>query len=263
MPHCGIKTALQIASTGIGRDLINAARELSMPQLIEFSLNWANHFKDELAHNTNGILLRRYLRLAAAIPSDFPDISVLNLYVKPLTTASDPSALSFTWLAPDLGRLATFAEDNFIWGHVAGILDHFTDTVFSGLALRELIGATLQMDHRPNPFSSLIPLIDTTKPIISERRSSSTGHMAELRVSLPIPQIVFDLIKKSLRGKYQTPSRDAEADTWMMKKGPRVRVWMPLIIMQTVYSELVTAFTGNITIAPGMSLVEPRGALLK
>lgn len=138
-----------------------------MPEAIGFCRNWAIYFRRELEHNTSGILLQRYTRLASDFPSDFPDPSVLNLYVNPLISTHG-SIPSFTWLVPDVGKLASLAEDNFVWGHLSGILTHFADTVFPGLALRELIGAALQKDHQPNPFSSLVPLIDPTKPIISE-----------------------------------------------------------------------------------------------
>lgn len=222
LPQCGTKTAIQIARTGIGRALVAGVRSLSGQEALYFSRNWVNYFKQELQHNSARILPQKYPSLAAAIPSDFPDLTILNLYVKPLTSESTHAAPSFAWAAPDIGRLALFAEDNFVWGHLPGILNHFTNTIFSGLALRELIGATLQKDHQPNPFAHLIPLIDVTKPIISQRRSRSTGHMAELRIPLPIPRVLFNVIKDSLRGKYRTASRDAEADMWMTTRAHRV-----------------------------------------
>lgn len=90
-------------------------------------------FFQELENNTSSLLSQRFSCIASAIPFDFPDVSVLNLYINLLI--SNGPIPSFSWIAPDIQHLALLAEDHFVWGHLPGILNHFTDTVFSSFAL--------------------------------------------------------------------------------------------------------------------------------
>lgn len=245
LPGCGTKTAIQLARTGIGRDLIDAVRRLSSLEASNFACKWVNRFKAELECNDAKQLLQRYPKLASSMPPDFPDIDVARLYVRPLTSADSGGLPSLNWMLPDLAALARFAEESFVWGHRPGILNHFSATIFPGFALRELIGDTLQRDNQPNPFSPLCRIIDSSRAIVSERRSPTTGHMAELRIAIPVTRYFFDVITESLQGRYGTTEHDAEAVEWMERSADKVRAWVPLTVMQNVYPTLVDAFTAK------------------
>lgn len=166
----------------------------------------------------------------------------MNLYLQPLTSAASGSVPLIEWQAPDLRKLASFIEEHFTWGHVPGILKHFTDTIFSGLALRELTGATLQQDNRPCPYAPSFSLIDPSRSIIAARRNHSTCSMLELRVGIRISQNIINLIRSGLQGKYSSSEQDAKAAEWIRTKGPHIRAWIPFIVMQTVHPNLVAVF---------------------
>lgn len=239
LPGCGIKTALQLARTGIGRNLIHAVRNLPIHEASTFSRGWAEAFKRQLRNSNATLLPPRYARLADNMPSDFPNITILRLYIHPLTsTTPDPVV---RWSCPSLSEMARFAEDNFIWGHGPGILKHFMKMVFPGLALRQLIAITLQNDGHPNPFAALYPLI-ASRPIISQCRHWSTGSLAELRIAIPLPRQVIDQITSSLCGRYWTAQWDKEAEEWIKNCSDRVLAWVPLVVMEHAYPRRVRAF---------------------
>lgn len=117
IPGCGVKTAVQIARTGIGRNLIHAVRHLPNSNLSVYCRQWAKGFKAQLEHNMDKTLPRRYPQLAKAIPVTFLDITSTKLYVQPLTSEANGGALPIHHANPDLAKLAFFAEENFVWGH--------------------------------------------------------------------------------------------------------------------------------------------------
>ena len=239
IPGCGTKSAIQIARTGIGRELIQAVRTLSIQDASAFAHQWVQHFRDEL-RNKDKILPQRYARLAEWLPLDFPDINVINLYVHPLTSTAGPA---FEWTSPDLCKLVRYAEENFLWGHFPGILRHFSDGVFPGFALRELMGATLQNENQPCGFAPRFSLVSSTRPIISECRNHSTCGMSELRIAIPIPSHVISIIRQSLKGKYRNIGHDTKGNEWIATKAQKVRAWVPFATMQMVYPKLVAIFT--------------------
>ena len=179
MPGCGSRTAIQIASSGIGQNLLDAVRTLSPANLPNFIAQWSRDFREQLQTNSAKMLPRQYVQIASQMPPNFPNLNIINLYLCPLTSAVGGCLPCLNWHSPDVGKLASFVEENFTWGHVPGILKHFTDTIFPVIALRELMDATLQQDgHRHLPTH--ISLLDPSKPILSARRNHSTCHMLEL-----------------------------------------------------------------------------------
>ena len=66
--------------------------------------------------------------------------------------------------------------------------------------------------------------------------------MLELRIAIPISQNIVNVIQSSLHGKYGSTKLDTEAAMWVKMNGPRVRAWVPFVVMQTVYPDAVAEF---------------------
>ncbi|KAJ6631659.1 PIN domain-like protein, partial [Mycena sp. CBHHK59/15] len=147
LDKCGITTAIGLAHAGLGRKLISGLSGQSGGDVILFLRTWRTLLSSELSTNASGHLPHRYPQLAAEIPSYFPDLDVLHLYLHPLISEHVPAAHSSQLCSPRLDLLARFAEDHFTWGSSVGILVHFADQLFAGLVIRELVQRALAADN--------------------------------------------------------------------------------------------------------------------
>ncbi|KAJ6595985.1 PIN domain-like protein, partial [Mycena sp. CBHHK59/15] len=147
LDKCGITTAIGLAHAGLGRKLISGLSGQSGGDAILFLRTWRTLLSSELSTNASGHLPHRYPQLAAEIPSYFPDLDVLHLYLHPLISEHVPAAHSSQLCSPRLDLLARFAEDHFTWGSSVGILVHFADQLFAGLVIRELVQRALAADN--------------------------------------------------------------------------------------------------------------------
>ncbi|KAJ7222436.1 PIN domain-like protein [Mycena pura] len=235
LDQCGIVTAIGLAQAGLGRQLISGIAGKSDAQSSIFLQIWQQSLRSELMTNASGRLPHKSRRLALQIPQNFPDLDVINLYLRPLVSGAIPDLVALSYQPPCLDLLAHFAEDHFIWGNHIGILDHFVDHIFGGLVIRELVQQALILDgfHPPVTSSSLI------KQIVGERRAECTGGLAELRLVVDLePGILVEALK-TLSGR-RNPRHAADAvDTWISKTLPKVRVWAPKSMVEHVYRALV------------------------
>ncbi|KAF9456140.1 hypothetical protein BDZ94DRAFT_1327184 [Collybia nuda] len=122
---CGIETALKLAHAGLGIWLIEA---------IEHQTNldtWGDNICDEL-HKSS---LKCQQDFANSIPADFPDINIVNLYLNPAVHQHDIHQPAVSGNSSSISLLAIFAEENFVWGDMAGILEHFTNDILPGLVM--------------------------------------------------------------------------------------------------------------------------------
>lgn len=188
----------------------------------------------ELQTNTSGHLPHRYKQLAANIPTDFPDLEVINLYRYPIVSGLE-AATHLVFHPPRLGVLARFAEDHFGWGDSIGILTHFSDQLFAGLVIRELTCRALAADN-------LATLLDSSiiKGIVGERHHKSTGYLAELRLMLDLDPSLLTSALQAINGT-RDPGQGADAAVaaWITTTLPKVRVWVPKSMVEHVYPDIV------------------------
>ncbi|KAJ6448824.1 PIN domain-like protein [Mycena sanguinolenta] len=230
LEQCGIKTAVALARAGLGRQLASGLSGRSDHASRAFLVTWRQALQMELRTNASGCLPHQYPQLAATIPSDFPDLHVIKLYLYPLV--SGPSAMQpLVFQSPRLDILACFAEDYFGWGDSIGILKHFADQLFAGLVIREIVDRALTVgQHSP----SII------RGIVGERHHKSTGYLAELRLMLNLDPSILTSALQAIVGRHDpVGGADAVVAAWIAEALPRVRAWAPKSMMEHVYPDLV------------------------
>jgi hypothetical protein len=180
--------------------------------------------------------------LAKSIPPDFPDIEFIQLYLNPITSEFQQFQMRPVVIpkkGPDVVRLARFAEDNFMWGNLLGILKHFSTSVFPGLALYELIQVARATDLGLSPKS--IAMMGEVHGL-RQPSKSTLGHAAELRASLIIDRATVDMIDCGLAKKPKTVKIATTVDDWLNMALPRLRVWLPLAVINLVAPERLSQF---------------------
>ena len=83
---CGISTAISLAHAGFGQRLVHGICGTPPGEVPAFLAAWRRGVASELRTNCSGMLDKCRPRLAQSIPSDFPDINVINLYLTPITS---------------------------------------------------------------------------------------------------------------------------------------------------------------------------------
>ncbi|KAJ7210195.1 PIN domain-like protein [Mycena rebaudengoi] len=235
LDQCGITTAIGLARAGLGRQLISGFAGKSQSDSLLFLQTWRESLSLELSTNSSGHLPHRYHRLATNIPSEFPDLAVIDLYLHPLVSAI-PDVRSLVFCPPQLSLLARFAEDHFQWGNSVEILSHFSDLLFAGLVIRELTGRALAVDNLEPPTKS--PSI--IKKIVGDRRHATTGFLAELRLVLSVDPTTLTSALQAISGR-RDPEQGAQQEvaTWITTRLPKVRVWVPRSMVEHVYPALI------------------------
>ncbi|KAJ7092238.1 PIN domain-like protein, partial [Mycena epipterygia] len=235
LSKCGITTAIGLARAGLGRQLISGLSGKSQSDSIAFLKQWRDVLGAELSTNASGHLPHRYKQLAAEIPSDFPDLDIINLYLHPLVSEAPSTSRTLVLRPPRLDLLARFAEDHFGWGDSVGILTHFADQLFAGLAIRELVGQALATDGlAPLNHPSIV------KKIVGTRNHKSTGYLAELRLVLAIDPTFLKHALQNIIGRHDPPQgTQAAVAAWIANDLPKTRVWVPRSILEHVYPGVV------------------------
>ncbi|KAL1726301.1 PIN domain-like protein, partial [Schizophyllum commune] len=141
---CGSCYALALARSHLSTELSRIA-ETDEPRPSHMVLQWRAHLLDELNHNTSRLLPHALPRVAADMPQSFPDLDVLRLLARPITTPLwKLQAASYGWHArmPDMGRLTELCSDYFSWDRAA-IAARFEKHILPGICLRYLLQVRL------------------------------------------------------------------------------------------------------------------------
>jgi Holliday junction resolvase YEN1 len=140
---CGMTTAYSLARAGYGDDLLDAARTCTKPELEMFLEKWRKRLRTIFRYNDAGHLSRRQIALADHMSDSFPNLEVLLLYAKPLTSWSpgqkQPDTANWNPREVNLNKLAAICECSFTWGTSEGILSCFQEHVWPGMALHGLV----------------------------------------------------------------------------------------------------------------------------
>ncbi|KAF9020500.1 hypothetical protein BDZ89DRAFT_1138598 [Hymenopellis radicata] len=120
-----------------GDKLIQVALDLSSTKFHEFCPLWCQNFRKAL-FDASFIKARSLTR---KIPEDFPNYNILQLYLclRFSQGVTPPPVLCWD-VSPNLGQLAAFAAKNLVWeSNSTQLFQHFKQTIFSELAIRELV----------------------------------------------------------------------------------------------------------------------------
>ncbi|CAA7267181.1 unnamed protein product [Cyclocybe aegerita] len=237
IPNCGIDTAFQLAKTGLGQTLLEGVKHYQGRNLRAFLSSWHKLLILEAATNKSGHLPHKYPHLARSIPANFPTVTSLNLYTKPLVSGEIPPSLFMK--QPDPPMLASFAEHRFVWGDPVGILKHFSDTVFPGLATRSLMSAAQVHDlgfgaQSQTPISHVIALRAPGSPDKCPRHQ-------EVRLALCLGSEYINRIVRNLDG-CNSASRVKAVEKWMKDECGKVKAWVPLEMVRVTWPALLSPY---------------------
>ncbi|KAJ7619593.1 PIN domain-like protein [Roridomyces roridus] len=227
---CGITIAIGLTRAGLGTQLISAL----FSQFPAVSVDaWRQALRLEMQTNNSGHLPHRCKALADKIPHDFPDLNILNLYLRPIV--SNATLIPLALHPPRLDILARFAEKHFAWGNSFGILEHFAEHLFAGLVVRELVQGALANDgfFVQEQSKSIIGRI------VGDRRHTSTGQLAELRVLLNVDPAILQAALGAITGKRDTAASKAAAVVWVAQILPRQRAWVPQSMVEHLSASIV------------------------
>ncbi|KAG6807721.1 hypothetical protein H0H92_006610 [Tricholoma furcatifolium] len=155
---CGVDIAASLAHSGLGTALIQAAEGGSVSLRVG-----RDRLVHELRTNSSGFLKRKHVALANSIPEIFPDLTILNLYLHPVTTTS--KNIERPPLLPacnvDLRRLAKYSATRFTWASSPDSVYHyFSTTVLPGLVIQALVAGA-----RSGTPTTLLDHIITVRPL--------------------------------------------------------------------------------------------------
>jgi hypothetical protein len=232
-------TAISLAHAGYGQKLVDGISGTPSEEIPVFLAAWRRELASELRTNHSGFLEKCHPRLAQSMPPDFPDLGLINCYLAPVTSQyhqSKENTILVSQSAPDVVRLARFAEDNFLWGDTIGILKNFSSSIFPGLALYELIQAARAIDLglQPKPIAMIGEVHGLRQP-----SGSNIGHAPEVRASLLVDPVMVNMINNGLAGKLNTVRTAHMVSQWTKNVLPCLRVWLPLAVVSLVSPEKV------------------------
>ncbi|KAK0477940.1 hypothetical protein IW261DRAFT_1420782 [Armillaria novae-zelandiae] len=227
---CGIQTAVEIAKTGIGKQLFDALKNCSRDNFHGVTSAWQKDLCNILEKGSYH-LNSRHRSLVLHIPLDFPNATVVSQYFRPLTSQSKGECRTpVTPLPslPDIPKLAKLCEELFSWGNCQDIIRKFGNHVFPGLAIWELLLAW----YKRRGVEPNIKKMFTPQAIINQAcslRSNQQRHSSsELYVSLTITPEIFHQMMTSVAGSYNTATHEPMSKRWTAKA--EIHVWLPCVL---------------------------------
>ncbi|KAF4586433.1 XPG/Rad2 endonuclease [Pleurotus pulmonarius] len=142
IPGCGPQVSHGLAKAGLGDDLLTASNTLVTHSLASFLSDWRLRLQAELQHDVSGMLHRHYAQLADAIPPDFPNPDIIQLYTRPLTSATHNMAIPYQgWILrqPDIKCIVALCELHFGWDSLPVLEKRLGARLLEGLVLRMLL----------------------------------------------------------------------------------------------------------------------------
>ncbi|KAK0487044.1 PIN domain-like protein [Armillaria luteobubalina] len=223
---CGIRTAVEIAKTGIGKQLADALKNCTTDDFRRVTLAWRRDLCDVLEKGVDP-LNSRHRSLVSHIPLDFPNATVVSQYLRPLMSQSKGGRrMPVTPLPslPDIPKLAKLCGELFTWGDSQDIINKFGDHVFPGLAVRELLRAW----YKRRGVEPHIERTFTPQAIINQacslRSNQQRRSSSELYVSLTITPQIIHQITSSVAGSYNVVTPEPTVNQWT------VRAWLPRVL---------------------------------
>ena len=199
----------------LGYQLIHTFETREEPEFGAYLVGWRDQLR-RIFISANWLGYRHYPKLAASIGDHYPPISVLEKYVRPVTswTISEvPDASQWVARIPDLSKMTQLCERLFTWGTSGGIADMLSKHVWAGMCLRVLLQVScfcliilnwiltsgLQRGGHTGTtsMSGGLPVVTRIKKAVASRGRAAGVQMYQVEASTgPL----LDVINASLRG---------------------------------------------------------------
>ncbi|KAL0956996.1 hypothetical protein HGRIS_003096 [Hohenbuehelia grisea] len=202
---CGIKTSYALARAGYGDSLLHILEGASPVNLPHALTRWNTSICSELRHNESGFLSQCCPSLAASFPADFPDLKVVRLYLKPVTS---PLPLASNWVSrdADIGALGRLCEKHFSWGSAVEVGPRFCQYVLEGFVRRAMYQPHLILApseylvvYDNNTLSTSGPL--NSCPIVRITRVKSVAEVAMFVVRISTTRFTELALAKMYRDR--------------------------------------------------------------
>lgn len=145
----GLVHALALAQCSFGNQLIHAMETLSGQNLATFLDQWQDDMDYKLETNTSGRLQHTSPTLAQKIPNTFPQLEILYLYLRLLTSwSSNPSAPpdSSLWhfTRPSVLQITQFCQLVLHWTTELKLHTEFKKLLWEGFCLQMIYSVCTQ-----------------------------------------------------------------------------------------------------------------------
>ncbi|KAK0463169.1 uncharacterized protein EV420DRAFT_1639278 [Desarmillaria tabescens] len=245
----GIKTAVHITSSGIRTHLFENLEGILPDGYPTIIAAWQQDLCTMLSSEETHKIPPCARSLISHIPPDFPKVSVLVQYLCPVISDSMfqnlPAAPALS--QPDIPKLARLCEELFIWGDSMGIIQNFSNHIFPGLAIRELLHDLCLRRRLIQPMDTCLTSHAIISKACSIHRNQHQRSESEIFVSLIIPPAVVSQITSAITGRYETSTTGEKFSKWQEKH--EVRVWLSRVLALHAASgstELKRPFTETI-----------------
>lgn len=186
----GPKIAMGLVQAGLGKELLQAYRNLNLQEFETYLQSFIETLREELATNAHGFLPGKRKALASKIPPDFPSREVLEYYAKPKVSSADEAwpgfgkrirgtaGAGFRGGRGDPRAWARACERFFEWGSKEEVGKRFRTLVWRGeiiQAVRQKLGApTGDEDVSPGGEASQGARASGSTPPPPKARSKTT-----------------------------------------------------------------------------------------
>ncbi|KAJ9119326.1 hypothetical protein QFC24_005797 [Naganishia onofrii] len=179
MPSCGPKIAMGLVQAGLGTNLLQAYRNLSLEAFQTHLQSFIESLREELSTNAHGFLPGKRKALASKIPADFPSMQVLEYYAKPKVSEPHEAWPGFARRAAgtegsgmrggrgDPRAWARACERFFEWGSKEEVGKRFRTLVWRGeivQAVREKLGVTTYDPTQEKQLAGALPSSSSDAP---------------------------------------------------------------------------------------------------
>lgn len=268
VPHCGIKTALEIGRAGYADSLLKSLNSLE---------SWRSNLQESLNTNSKKEFARRHTALK--IPDNFPDLEILHNYTHPIVTGQNEMisrAEQLEWYGEiDFAGLRRFGMEYFDWQGRPGdlkLIRTLAQPIFTQNLRRQNMKNSMEQRETNAELAKASMSTETVASpsycftIHGERKHPSTDHTPELRISFdPLDVVPLDLQEESvqdanvagagsretlldlpenipsspLESSIQSSSPDAVGVPSLFDVNVPMRVWIPREYLVAVYPSIV------------------------
>ncbi|KAJ8093965.1 hypothetical protein PM082_009848 [Marasmius tenuissimus] len=154
---CDIETAVHLARSGLGKELVHTFKQLSQQRklLQQYIRSWRAKVTNEFLFNTSDYLERRLPNVAACIDEHFPSLELLGYYVNSPTQLplEDVKYMnrSFRPTLPKVAGIVSFCRERFQWSD-ADITCRFELGLFKGAIGRMLHSPLVVFSNQEQTF---------------------------------------------------------------------------------------------------------------
>lgn len=215
LPGVGPAITQGLSRYNLGQELYQAAQELPVKKLAMFLPNWRCSLL-EMLHDDPCCFLPKH-RHGIDIPDNFPNLELVLLYVKPLTSWSNNGKEPFDRASlvinqPNLARLATLCLTHFTWGTRDGILQKFRSVLWGPCLARALYADIFgdNMEHERGTSIVNFLLLRSVKNI--DAYSTGSSHFPDCQgnwptVGLSVPSLPCRILTALFLSRHQGDSQ--------------------------------------------------------